>query len=204
MVRAALLLLPAIALASCNSQPAAPTPAQNETVADNEAVDKGGAERLFNAPADGIANLNQFGFRLRDYAAAANGYAAKGAPITLSQSDASAPNTATVDVTGSGAQTIDRIVFTLSLTDAANADTAKQRLSEIVTGFLFQYGIEDAGALANIVAERNAQGQIDGTPFTVAVAQGATGKTYAPRRLTFTLQRPAASGTSDTPAQNIT
>ena len=86
-------------------------------------------------PTETIGRLNQYGYRLAPYAAAQTGFAAKGAAITLSQSDAKAPNTGTVTVTGPDAETIDTIAFALSLTDDANAATAKQRLTDIVRAF---------------------------------------------------------------------
>ncbi|MEG3180783.1 hypothetical protein [Sphingomonas sp. LT1P40] len=191
-MRAAFLLLPAIAmLAGCNAQPAAPTIAEQEAALRNEAADLKGWDRVFGVPSETMAKLNQFGFRLGAYEKAATGFAAKGAAITLSQSDAKNPNRGTVDVTGMDPAAIDRIVFTLPVTDEANADTAKKRLADIVSAFLFQYGIKGAGALDALAKEQAADGMIDAAPFAIAV----TGDT--PRRITVTLQRPT---TSDEPA----
>lgn len=180
-MRRALFLLPAIAmLAGCNAQPAAPTVAEQEAVLRNETADLTGWNRVFGAPAETIAKLNQFGFRLGTYGKTATGFAAKGEPITLSQSDAKNPNRGTLDVTGPAADAIDRIVFSLPITDNANAGTAKKRLTDIVRGFLFQYAIKDDGAL-DAIAKEQASGDTN-APIAIAVIR------ETPRRITVTLQ----------------
>lgn len=192
-MRAALLLCATVALAGCNQQPAEqPTLAQNEAAAREAAADLKGADRMFGFPTETIGRLNQYGYRLAPYAAAQSGFAAKGVAITLSQSDAKSPNTGTVTVTGPDAETIDAITFTLSLTDDANAATAKTRLTDIVRAFLFQYGIEDEGALGAIAKEADADGKIGDAPVAIALAKGD-----AARTLTVTFRRPSATAPAE-------
>lgn len=191
-MRAFLLLAATAALAGCNSQPAEPTLAQNEAAAREAAADLKGWDRVFGFPTETIGRLNQYGYRIDGYAAAGEGFAAKGADITLSQSDAKSPNTGTVAVTGPTAEAIDSIVFILSLTDDTNAETAKKRLTDIVRAFLFQYKIEDAGALDAIAKEADADGMIGTTPVAIAVA-----KTDAARTLTVTFRRPSATAPAE-------
>ncbi len=196
-MRAAFLLFPAIAmLAGCNAQPAAPTIAEQEAALRNEAADLKGWDRVFNAPSETIARLNQFGYRLGTYQKAAIGFAAKGTEITLSQSDAKSPNRGTVDVTGAKAAAIDSIVFSLPITDDGDAATAKKRLTDIVRTFLFHFGLKDEGALDAIAKEQSTDGLIDGTPVAVAVLS------ETPRRITVTITRPTAPASADTAVQN--
>jgi hypothetical protein len=192
-VRAFLLLAATIALAGCNQQPAEqPTLAQNEAAAREAAADLKGWDRVFGFPTETIGRLNQYGYRLAPYAAAQTGFAAKGAAITLSQSDAKSPNTGTVTVTGPDAATIDTIAFALSLTDDANAETAKKRLTDIVRAFLFQYRIDDKKALDAISREKTFDGMIGTTPTAIAIA-----KTGGVRTLTVTFRRPSATAPAE-------
>ena len=200
MRRAALLLLAAPvcfgvgALAGCNSQPGASNAAAPEVAA---VKTRGTLASAFTDPVGTIARLNQFGYRLGAYKNGANGFTAGGEPIFLSQSDAKNPNRGTVDVTGQDAATIDSIVFALAVTDDANADTAKKRLTDNVRAFLFQYGVEDKGALDAIAKEQDADSLIGGSPAAIAVE-----KEKSSRRITVTFQRPPATAPAETAAQN--
>lgn len=192
-MRAFLLLTATVALAGCNQQPAEqPTLAQNEAAAREAAADLKGADRMFGFPTETIGRLNQYGYRVGTYAEAGDGFAAKGVDITLSQSDAKTPNTGTVAITGPDAQAIDTIAFSLALTDAANADTAKKRLTDIIRAFLFQYGLKDDGALETIATEQATGGTIGTAPFAVEVAKGD-----AARTLTVTFRRPSATAPAE-------
>lgn len=198
MRRVALLLTPLALLAGCNAQPAAPTVAEQEAAMRNAAADLKGWDRVFDFPAETIGRLNQFGYRLDNYRKQADGsFAAKGAAITLSQSDAATPNRSTIAVTGKDAAAIDRIVFALPITDDANADTAKQRLTGIVRAFLFQYGVKDEAVLDAIAQEQKADRLIGTALATVAIA-----KDEGPRRITVTFQRPPATAQAETAVQN--
>ena len=192
-MRAFLLLAATVALVGCNQQPAEqPTLAQNEAAAREAAADLKGWDRVFGFPTETIGRLNQYGYRLAPYAAAQTGFAANGAAITLSQSDAKSPNTGTVTVTGPTAEAIDTITFALSLTDDANAATAKQRLTDIVRAFLFQYRIDDKKVLDAVSREKTLDGTIGTTPTAIAIA-----KTSAARTLTVTFRRPSATAPAE-------
>ncbi|WP_066657869.1 MULTISPECIES: hypothetical protein [unclassified Sphingomonas] len=192
-MRALLLLAATVALAGCNQQPAEqPTLAQNEAAAREAAADLKGWDRVFGFPTETIGRLNQYGYRLAPYSAAQTGFAAKGAAITLSQSDAKSPNTGTVTVAGPDAETIDTIAFALSLTDEANAETAKKRLTDIVRAFLFQYRIDDKKALDAITREKTFDGTIGTTPTAIAIA-----RTGGVRTLTVTFRRPSATAPAE-------
>ena len=194
MRTAALLLLAATALAGCNAQPGA----SNAAAPENAAVEKpGNLAPAFAVPAETIAKLNQFGYRLGAYENGANGFTAGGEPVFLSQSDAKNPNRGTLEVTGKDAKAIDRIVFALTVTDEANAATAKKRLTDNVRAFLFQYGVKDDGALDAIAKEQDADGLIGNSPATVAVDKGKS-----PRRITVTFQRPPATAPAEAAVQN--
>ncbi|MFL9841284.1 hypothetical protein ABS767_09940 [Sphingomonas sp. ST-64] len=187
-----LLLVASAALAGCNQQPAEPTLAQNEAAAREAAADLKGWDRMFGFPTETIGRLNQYGYRLPAYAAAGEGFAANGADITLSQSDAKTPNTGSVVVTGPTAEAIDSIAFTLALTDDANAETAKKRLTDIVRAFLFQYGIDDQKALDAIAKEQAFDGMIGTAQTVIAIDKGD-----AARTLTVTFRRPSATAPAE-------
>ena len=192
-MRALPLLLATAALAGCNQQPAEqPTLAQNEAAARDAAAELKGADRMFGFPTETIGRLNQYGYRIGTYVAAGEGFAAKGADITLSQSDAKNPNTGTVTVTGPDAEAIDTIAFTLALTDDANAETAKKRLTDIVRAFLFQYRIDDKKALDAIAKEQAFDGTIGTAPTVIAIDKGD-----ATRTLTVTFHRPSATAPAE-------
>ncbi|HEY0621436.1 hypothetical protein [Sphingomonas sp.] len=199
MRSAALLLFAATALAGCNAQPGG----SNAAAPENAAVEKAGDLRpAFTFPPETIAKLNQFGYRLDNYRRQADeSFAAKGAAITLSQSDATHPNSGTVEVTGKIAATIEHITFVLALTDDANSDTAKQRFTDIVNAFLFQYGVKDKVTLDAIakavVNERDASGLIGNFPVAVAVE-----KDKSPRRIAVTFQRLPVTAPAEAAVQN--
>ncbi|MCR5869742.1 MULTISPECIES: hypothetical protein [unclassified Sphingomonas] len=192
-MRALFLLAATVALAGCNQQPAEqPTLAQNEAAAREAAADLKGWDRVFGYPTETIGRLNQYGYRIGAYAAAGTGFAAKGTDITLSQSGAKTPNKGNVSVTGPDAAAIDSIAFSLALTDDANAETAKKRLTDIVRAFLFQYGIDDKKALDAIASETATEGKIGDTPFAIALTKGD-----AARTLTVTFRRPSATAPAE-------
>jgi hypothetical protein len=187
-----LFLAATAALAGCNAQPPEPTLVENEAAAREAAEDLKGFSRVFGFPTETIGRLNQYGYRIGNYAASGAAFAAKGSDITLSQSDAKAPNTGSVLLTGPDANAIDTIAFTLSITDDANAETAKKRLTDIVRAFLFQYGIDDKKALDAIAEERAFDDTIDDAPVAIALA-----KTDADRTLTVTFRRPSATAPAE-------
>jgi len=193
MRTAALLLIAATALAGCNAQPGG----SNVAAPENSAIEKPGSlADAFADPAATVAKLNQFGYRLGEYKNGANGFTAAGEPVFLSQSDAKNPNRGTVEVGGKDAAAIDTIVFALAVTDDANADTAKKRLTDNVRAFLFQYGVKDDGALDAIAKEQDANGLIGTSPAAIAVE-----KAEAPRRITVTFTRPTATAPAEAAVQ---
>ncbi|TKD51174.1 hypothetical protein [Sphingomonas baiyangensis] len=197
-MRAALLLGVALALAGCERTPPEPTVLENEAAQAATAATMRGWDRAFNMPAEAVAFANQFGFRAPTYAADGDGsFLSQGNPITLSQSDAENPNTGAFEVAGSRADVAERFVFTLAITDPANAATAKQRFADVITGFLSQYEIEDDGALGAVTNEQDADGMLAGTPMSVAVAPGDDDS----RTITVTFSRPATTTPDIQPAQ---
>lgn len=194
MRTAALLLIAAMALAGCNAQPGG----SNVAAPENSAIEKPGSlVDAFADPAATVARLNQFGYRLGEYKNGANGFTAAGEPIFLSQSDAKNPNRGTVELSGKDGTAIDTIVFALAVTDDANADTAKKRLTDNVRAFLFQYGVKDEGALDAIAKEQEANGLIGNSPAAIAVDKGDS-----PRRITVTFNRPTATAPAEAAVQN--
>lgn len=198
MRRALAILLVTAALAGCNAQPSAePTVLDQEAELVNSTADLKQWDRVFGVPVETVAALNQFGFRLADYGKAGDGAATRGEPITLSQSDRPAPNQGTVEVTGASAAEVDRIVFTLALTDAEYADTAKGRFAKVIGDFLFQFDLEPGDSLAAIAAEGDAETRIAGTPVLIDTAEGEDGV----RRITVTFTRPDAKAPDNQPDQ---
>ncbi len=186
-MRSALALSALVLLAACGQS--GPTVLENEAKDAATAATMQGWDRAFGAPRETIGRVNQFGYRATDYAADGPTFLAKGGPITLSQSDAKAPNTGTFEAAGATADKIDRLVFTLSLTDAANAETAKKRFVEVLRGFLSQYGIDDEGGFDAITSEQSADGPIGGAPASIDVTKGADGRPI----ITVTFNRPTGT-----------
>jgi hypothetical protein len=186
-MRAALASLALVLLAACGES--GPTVLENEAREAQTAETLKGWDRVFGAPAETIGHVNQFGYRAGAYAADGATFLSKGNPITLSQSDAKAPNTGGFEAAGAGASHIDRLVFTLSITDAANADTAKRRFADVLKGFLSQYGLADDEALRAISSETDGDLRVAGIPASIAVTKGA-GDT---RTLIVTFTRPTGT-----------
>ncbi len=189
------LPLACLALAACGSPE--PTVLENEAERAAAVADLTGWDRLFGVPEEAIAFANQFGFAAKPYAADGGTFLSTGTPITLSQSDAAQPNTGSFEAAGANARTLDRVVFTLAITDPANADTAEARFTDILRQFLSQYQLDDDGALDAIAAEENADGMIDAAPVSIAVAKADSGA----RTTTVTFTRPAASTPGNQQAQ---
>ena len=186
-MRAALALLALVLLAACGES--GPTVLENEAREAATAATMQGWDRAFGAPREVIGRVNQFGYRATDYAADGPTFLSKGGPITLSQSDAKSPNTGSFEAAGASAQRIDRLVFTLSLTDAANAETAKKRFVDVLRGFLSQYQIDDKGGLDPILKERSSGDRIAGAPASIDVQKGADGRPI----ITVTFNRPTGT-----------
>lgn len=197
MRSAALLLVAATALAGCNTQPGGSNVAAPENAADEK---PGTLADAFADPAGTVIKLNQFGYRLGAYENGANGFAATGQPVFLSQSDARNPNRGTVELAGNDGAAIDSIVFALAITDDTNADTAKKRLTDNIRAFLFQYGVKDQGALDAIAKEQDSDSLIGGAPAAVAVEDSEDAG--EPRRITVTFQRPPATAPAEAAVQN--
>ncbi|UZK68222.1 hypothetical protein OKW76_09055 [Sphingomonas sp. S1-29] len=196
-MRSGIVLLCAAVLAGCNSQPPEPTVLENEAQIAATAATMRGWDRVFNVPTETIGRANQFGFRAPAYAADGPTFLSEGAPITLSQSDADKPNTGTFEAAGTTAQAIERVAFTLRITDPANADTAKQRFTDMIKAFLSQYDLQDDEALAAIASETASDATVAGQPSSIAVAKG-DGDT---RTITVTFTRPATITPDIQPAQ---
>ncbi|MCH4891802.1 hypothetical protein GO308_01600 [Sphingomonas sp. SFZ2018-12] len=191
------ILLVATVLGGCNSQPAEPTVREQEAELVNSTADLKQWDRVFGVPSDTVAALNQFGFRLADYGQAGEGAATRGEPIILSQSDRPAPNEGTVEVSGATTARIDRIDFTLALTDPDYADTAKGRFAKVIGDFLFQFDLEPGDALAAVAGEADAETRIAGTPVRIDTTEGEDGV----RRITVTFTRPDAKAPDNQPDQ---
>lgn len=174
-------------LAACGESD--PTVLENEADQAATAATMRGWDRVFGAPSEAIGRVNQFGFRATPYAADGATFLSKGGPITLSQSAADRPNSGSFEAAGAAATAIDRLVFTLSITDPANADTAKQRFVDVLRGFASQYAIEDEGAFDAILREQDADGSIAGTPASIAVTKGEA----ETRIITVTFTRPTGT-----------
>lgn len=185
----ALSLFASALVAGCNSQPAEPTVREQEEERARTAATLRGFDRAFGVPAETVSFANQFGFRASPYAADGDSYLARGNPVMLSWSGAERPNMGNFEAAGTTADRLDRIVFTLSLTDLANADTAKERFTTVIRDFLAKYQIDDQNALDAITSEQDADGMIAGTPMSVATASGEGDA----RTITVTFTRPAAS-----------
>lgn len=188
-MRIAFSLLGLALLSACGGGSEGPSVLENEAREAQTASTLQGWDRMFGAPEETISRANQFGFRAGAYAADGDTYLSKGSAITLSQSDAATPNKGEFEAAGATPQYIDRIAFTLRLTDAKNADVAKQRFVDVLRGFLFQYKLEDKDALDAVLREQSSQGPIAGAPGSIDVVKGDDGT----RTITVTFTRTAGT-----------
>ncbi|HTG38676.1 hypothetical protein [Sphingomonas sp.] len=187
-MRAGLSLLGAALLSACGGE-SGPTVLENEAREAQTAATMAGWDRAFSTPRETIGRVNQFGFHAGDYAADGDTFLTRGDPITMSQSDAKAPNKAMFEAAGPTANRFERMVFTLAITDPANADTAKQRFADMLRAFLSQYELEDEGAFDAVIDETDADGPVAGTPASIAVDQREGDQ----RTITVTFTRPTGT-----------
>jgi hypothetical protein len=164
-VRAALLLSCAALLAGCNGGSAQPTVLTQEAATQKAAAELKGWDRLFGSPETTIAAVNQYGFRATPFDGASTG-----APIFMSNSAAKAPNQASFAASGPGKDRIGTLSFTLGLSDAEHAATAKDRFATVIRDFLFSAKAPGAEEIGKAVrAETAAQGTLPGAAYAVAV-----------------------------------
>lgn len=166
MVRsAALALVSILALSACKPQP---TVLENEAAVANEVAALNGPDRLFAAPAAATGAARQFGFKPGDFAAVDGGFASTGSAV-LSAPEAAKPNRVDFAASGPAADRIDRIRFDVILSDAANADAARQRAATLVRDYLAQFDLADQAMVDAVAAGKDARGTIAGAvAFTVA------------------------------------
>jgi hypothetical protein len=166
MIRpAALVLVSILALSACKPQP---TVLENEAAAANEVAALTGPERLFGAPAAATGAARQFGFKPGEYAAADRGFASTGSAV-ISAPEAASPNRVDFAANGLAADRIDRIRFDVILSDADNAEAARQRAAALVRDFLGQFDLADQAIFDAVAKGEDARGTIGGAvAFTVA------------------------------------
>jgi hypothetical protein len=187
-MRHALLLVAALTLGAC--KPSAPTVLQQEANAAEATKALKGWDRAFGVPDAAVGAANQFGFQAGAYTAADGGFGTSGKQILMSNSNAKTPNRASFAATGAHAGRIDKLAFTLALTDDGDTDTAKTRFSAVVRDFLSQFDIGNADALAKAIADESAmQGNMSGAVAGVSVEPDGNA-----RKITVTFTRPDASG----------
>jgi hypothetical protein len=179
-MRAAVALIAVVTLASCGK----PAPSVHEQEAASVAsVSKlSGWDRLFASPQETVGAINQAGFALGAYAAQGEGFAASGQPRMYSNSNAKQPNTVSVVVAGT-ANAIETVTYALSLTDAADATTARMRLAQTVGEFLGRFKIKADPKLLKAIRL--------GTPLDQAPVHVVPNG--APARIDVTFTRPAAT-----------
>ncbi|MFZ5747986.1 MAG: hypothetical protein ACOY45_10095 [Pseudomonadota bacterium] len=211
-MRGALLFAPVLAgllLAGCGAAKREPSITEKDAARAAELAKHQGWDKLFVGTQQTIAIANQFGYRNGEYAAAkdGSGFASTGATPAISSSYAKAPNTTGFTATGASADRLDRLVFTLDITDPDNAVTAKKRFRDILDQFLGQFGIDVKADTTKLVTDEvEGSRTYPGATLTVA-KQEVKGAPPRSRRLVVTFERtggtapansePEAQGTND-------
>jgi hypothetical protein len=196
VIRAAALLL-LLSAAACSPEPVVQSQRAQEAEVQTAAAAMTGWQRVWNSPETTIASANQFGFRAPAYGEQPDAPASLGSPITLSRTIGTPrPNLANFAASGSTAERIDSLRFTLGVTDAAEGDRAAERFGTLIRDFLFQSKADGADAVqAAIKAGAPATGTLPGAAWALTPAPGPAGT----RTITVTFTRPdAKSGTSST------
>jgi hypothetical protein len=191
-MRAAPALLTLGLLAACS--PSGQAVQKQETARAAELDKLKGWDRAFE-PDAAIAAANQFGYRNDAYAAAkaGPGFVSTGTSPMIAGSTAASPNQTNFVASGAAADKIDRMAFTLSITDPQTADHAKKRFTDIVNGFLFQFKLDAKKDVSAFLAdEKPLDATYQGATFSAA-ATPTPGGAKDTRRLTVTFTRTGAS-----------
>lgn len=180
---------------------------EREAARANEIAAMDAWDRIFDAPDQTIGFVNQYGYRAAPYGPAedGSGFAATGAEIPISDTFAAKPNSTTFRASGSTADAIETLVFTLTITDLDDAATAKKRFGDILVGFFSQYGIDlEAEIRQGVTEEASAATEAPGAALQFD-KQEIAGAAEGSRRLIVTITRTGgtAPATQETEAQGI-
>jgi hypothetical protein len=188
-MRAAVALILTATLAGCGKP--APSVREQEAAKVASVSKLSGWDRLFASPQETIGAINQAGFALGAYAGDGEGFAASGQPRMYSNSNAKLPNRGAVTVAGT-ANAIDTVTYALSLTDPADATTARMRLAQTVGEFLGRFKIKADPALLKAIRL--------GTPLDKAPVR-VVPSTGAPARIDVTFTRSPATSPANSKTQ---
>jgi len=199
-MRAAPALLVLGLLAACS--PSGQSVQKQEATRAAELDKLKGWDRAFE-PDAAVAAANQFGYHNAPYAAAktGTGFASTGTSPMISGSAAASPSQTNFLASGAAADKIDRLAFTLSLTDPQTAEHAKKRFADIVDGFLFQFKLDAKKDVTAFLAdEKPLDATYQGATFS-AVAIPTPGGAKDTRRLTVTFTRTGANAPANSQTQ---
>jgi hypothetical protein len=161
------LLTTGLLLAGCSGAPVKQATIKEKEAARTEVLAKvTGWARMFT-PDVATGAANQLGFHPTPYAAAKQGFASTGGPVTIANSFSKTPNQVSYRATGADAEQIDNIAFDLAETDAKSAGEARKRLATLVRDFLYQSKIDAAPLLPAIAEGVPARGDLTGTRYSI-------------------------------------
>lgn len=170
-MRAALLLLPAFALASCGGAATGNTAGATNAAVENASVateTKGWRDLFDTPPAQVLAMFEKLSFKPGAYEEMGGMMMSHGAPIALADAMGDKRNTLTLNASGDTAR-LSGVSFDIALPDAATADAARERAATSITTALRIAGL-DGEAVVKAALARDAKpmtGKVDGANYAV-------------------------------------
>lgn len=187
---AALLLLPALALAGCHKAPHKPTNEEMGVTNATTIVPTGWAS-VFGEPKAAIDAFGRVGLRPGSWQQTGpESYGSTSLPTLMSYTGAEHPNSSLFLLRGDASQ-VTSVIYRLDLTDPKNEEFAKEQFHQQLHLTLQKVGLPGEDAVSPAIdTEKPANGTIDGANYSVGT-ETLTGAAKG-RRITITFTRPQA------------
>lgn len=193
-MRAALLLLSALALAGCGESPAgnaagADAAVENGVVAENAAMpaaETRGWDELFAKPAsEALAIFEKLSFQPGAYEIMGESHMSHGAPIALADTATDKANVLTFNASGDAKQ-LQGVSFDVVIEDAAQAAASRKRAIDSIVNALRAAGLagEDVVTAALTAQAKPGTGSVAGANYAVTVKDSRTTITFTAKQST--------------------
>ncbi|QDX26007.1 hypothetical protein FPZ54_08210 [Sphingomonas suaedae] len=151
-----------MALSACGPTAKEPTLLEQEAAQENRVASLSGLDRVFEVPGAAIDAANLFDFQVGPYAPAQGSpaFRAIGKPVLIYGESRETGNLASFVATGSTAEQIDAVTFTLTIKDDRELDLTLRRFARVVRGYLKRFEIDGAQVEAAVEANDAAKGQL--------------------------------------------
>ncbi|RYY22728.1 MAG: hypothetical protein EOP62_22510 [Sphingomonadales bacterium] len=155
-----------------------------------------GWNHLFGKPEAVIVQAGQLGWRMPAYAKTDGGFASESAPAPL-MSTGAVPIVSRFAIAGDAAEMIDRMRFSIDITDEGGAKKSTETFAKNVRSFFFLFKIDATAVETELVKAQAATGLLAGTPYVIDVHPLPA--TPNARRMTVTFTRPAGNAPAKQP-----